>query len=68
MADEFRYDPTKYRERVSLIAQHVVPSDGAIATIAPQGSAAASDHQDAAVTTRDKVGRRVNVIVRDGRV
>ena len=66
MTDDFRYDPAKYRERVSLIAQHVVPIEGAIPTIAPQADDAATDHRHAAITTRDKLGRRVAVGTCDG--
>lgn len=36
MNDHFRYDPAKYHERVSNIAEHVVASHDAIPTIAPR--------------------------------
>lgn len=64
MSDDFDFDPAAYRKRVSRIAQHVVPNDDAIPTIAPLEDGAADTLNEVAITTRDELGRRVNVISR----
>jgi hypothetical protein len=64
MTDSFHFDPTAYRKRVSRIAQHVVGRGDAIPTIAPQSDTGSDHRSEGAVTVRDGLGRRFNVVTR----
>lgn len=64
MADDFRYDPAKYHAQVSKISQHVVASGGSIPTMVPHGDVEGGVRYEAAITTLNEAGQRVNVVVR----